>query len=764
MSPSLSIRNHINYVTGASFTAVVLSLGSLQSPTTCGIFGRWIDVILRISFLWDLVFPFPGYFFYFLGPNPSPPTTTGLSFIILLVLLLIGNLQIPAAAVQVVLSSSRFHRLLVHHEYSPLPEGSSPNMVPAIEVFYVLALCQGSLYIIASILGVFSFFPRRSLVRQLKLCDQRGAKAIDLYYQCAYAKCVDTGFLAAWKTMKLTTFAMESLRSSSLSEKEFAGVVLLDSLLQQEKGFSSKRLMTRIISSNKAMSILIGMLGWSDIRDRDIRLFAARITAKLACNLRIAMVPGTVKLVSSLLDAMNEPVEKQVSHLYRAQVTADSTAVVGANQQSSAPESTASLMGGNAGNIQPSDGRLEHEQSYSNSACSWVRRCWQRMKERWSIPEEPPLTHQHSLPVLGMVILEKLACDLDNCAEMLKSTCLMSKIIWLLSYTTNNENNNCEQHNAMICSSLHLVRRLASTRGEIGATVRQKLWESPLLLDTLAGILEDSRSSAEVWTSTMDIIAKLALDEDARQEIGSTQVIIGKLRHSFLGRDEPNDQSLRMAAGEALSNLTMESTANCSAFLEEQGYELIKSLKGMLCEDECRIYIYLAASLLQNLCAHSRDKLMRHPGASEHLRSTLPAVIENIVSAEGKHLETLIGLASQICSIPECFVFELESQANVAGPVKKLVSTLNSNRKPSPEHPRMRRGTVEMVISLVRSYPGYGNMLREEGVMEALSKAARTPSKVEKYRVFSGDEGVVVERGIPLRDLADSAKGLIGSA
>lgn len=104
MSPSLSMPEHINYVTGASFTTVVLSLGSLQSPATCDIFGPWIDVIIRICFLWDLVFPFPDYFFYFLGPNPSPHATAGLSFIILLVLLLTGNLQIPAAACK---SSSR---------------------------------------------------------------------------------------------------------------------------------------------------------------------------------------------------------------------------------------------------------------------------------------------------------------------------------------------------------------------------------------------------------------------------------------------------------------------------------------------------------------------------------------------------------------------------------------------------------------------------------------------------------------------------------
>lgn len=140
--------------------------------------------------------------------------------------------------------------------------------------------------------------------------------------------------------------------------------------------------------------------------------------------------------------------------------------------------------------------------------------------------------------------------------------------------------------------------------------------------------------------------------------------------------------------------------------------------------------------------------------------------MENIVSAEGKQLETSIGLASQICSISECFIFDLESQTNKVGArvVRKLVGTLNSNRKPSSEYPRMRRVIVEMVISFVTSYPGYRTMLREEGVMETLSKVAMTPSKVEKYRVFSGVDGVVLECGLPLCDLVDRAKGLIGYA
>ncbi|CAO2173423.1 unnamed protein product [Urochloa humidicola] len=217
-----------------------------------------------------------------------------------------------------------------------------------------------------------------------------------------------------------------------------------------------------------------------------------------------------------------------------------------------------------------------------------------------------------------------------------------------------------------------------------------------------------------------------------------------------------------MAAGEALANLTIESPANCLAILEEPGYELIKDLKNMLFEDE---YRYVAASLLQNVCAHSTDKLRHNQDAGDHLSSAIPMLMENIMSEGVKQLEPLIGLVSKISDvIPEPFVRELELQTNGSDLVQKLVGTLNSNRKPNPEYPRMRRVVVEMVISIVKLCPRYATIFREGGMVEALNKVERTPSKVEEYRVFYGNVGVVLESGAPLAALAATAKGLVHSA
>ncbi|KAF8712843.1 hypothetical protein HU200_028616 [Digitaria exilis] len=492
-----------------------------------------------------------------------------------------------------------------------------------------------------------------------------------------------------------------------------------------------------ITRSEKAVPTLISMLGWTFNQDRDIRLFAARVTAHLASYLKIARNAGAVRLVSSLLDAENQPPYE--------------------NDEGNGDDAS-------IGQPQSADGDNEIGGRTRNEA---------------------PLTSQNSLPVLGMMILEKLACDPDNCAEIVKNTNLVTKIINLICYTSNNRSSN--DNALIISSSLNFVRMISTTNGKVGATLRQELCENPFLLTNLKSVLEDSRSSPGVWKPAIDIIAAMALDESARNELASVQVIIHKLLHIFIvGQDGPTnyEQSLRVAAGGALSNHAMESPENCLVMLEEQlgdGYDLAKDLVGMLRSDE---YTCVAVSLLQNLCECSRmgdDELptvqtfaacsriknwLSDPWVSNQLSSALQVVLQNIMAAEGKQLEAIIGLALQICYVlsPQPFFQGLESHIIGTTLVQKLVNTLNSNKKPSHEYPRMRRATVDMVISVLRRYPGYAIIFSREGMIDALSKVEMTPSNVEKYKVFLGNEGVVLEHGLPLRELAATAKSLIHHA
>ncbi|CAO2208697.1 unnamed protein product [Urochloa humidicola] len=698
---------------------------------------------------WNELAAVMGSSVYLVGFVPSLPLEPLPNIIVAALLLLLSKLQFPGA-LRLMSRPRRFRRLLLwavlasllilaallirvlipgavtRIVLSSLGIGSLPDnnydktLLQSMMVFYVLTLCQGTLYIVACISDIFSFFLRRSLARQSGLRGKLGARVVDLYYHSAYIKCMETGILAAGKEISLASFAIESVSSSSRKE-QLAGVLILDSLLQQRE-----ELVSRIACSSKVVSTLVGMLGWTHVQDGDIRLFAARVTAKLAFSLRVAATPGMLKLVSSLLDA---------------------------EDQLAAGWSSAQEVGGNKSLVNARIKRKRHD--------SYVSRCLRRMKEKWTIPAERPLTHQDSFPVIGMLILERLASDHDNCAEICRATDLISKITGFISYTSSNG----LQQKAMVYSSLSLVRRLAITGGKIGVLLRQELWEDPFLLHNLVGILEDSRSSIKVWEPAMDIIAKLALAEDARMEIGINKVIIGKLMHAFLGRYGLTNMhychELRLAAGEALANLAIENPVNCLVILEEPGYKLIKDLKDMLWHEK---YRYVAATLLQNLCAHSRDK-MHSLGANEHLSYALPVVMEKFMAVEGKQMETLIGLALQICNIiPECVVHSLESHLDVSAFVQKLVSVLHANKKQSPEYPRMRRMIIELIISIIESHPRYTTIFLEGGMMKALSKIESIPSKVERYRIFLGNAGVVLESGLPLPIIVARAKGLFDSA
>jgi len=281
------------------------------------------------------------------------------------------------------------------------------------------------------------------------------------------------------------------------------------------------------------------------------------------------------------------------------------------------------VMEENASN-RPAHEQPEHRGGNNGARWCWVCQCWRLMKKKSILDEQ---RFPWSLPILGLEILEGLACDTDNCAEIIKVTNLVPKIIGLTSY------NESSTDDALISSSLNLLRRLATRNGKIGVTLRQELWENPFLLSNLAGILENSPSCrTKVLKPAMDIIAIMAWDEVARHELGSVQVIIHKLVHVFIvGQDEDgstnHDQSVRVAAGEALTNLAMECPANCLAILQERrpGYKLVKDLKDMLGNDQYRC---AAASLLQNLCACSRIRnRLRGPEARIHLSSDALLVV-----------------------------------------------------------------------------------------------------------------------------------------
>jgi hypothetical protein len=395
---------------------------------------------------------------------------------------------------------------------------------------------------------------------------------------------------------------------------QFVGLRILDTFLQQWDPESKRELIVEMTStSEKAVPTLIHMLRSTFAGDEFvIRPFAASVIAELTGNIKISEFPGMVKLISSLLDAKNQqdslpPTEADIFQAWYSPKLSEFPGVVKLISSFLDPENQQnSLL-----NVVPKNN------GGSQSICN---------------TDESAFLQRMLCPLMGMSLLQKLAGDPDNCAELVEeASYITTKTLGLIIYLTSEEICGDQVQNKMLRPTLNFAGWLASNRGKIGARFCQELSENPFLLNSLKRILDLEDCQPELWKLAIDIIAKLALDEAASQEIGSTQSIIHKLMQAFLMQDDVNpsrnnDRSLQMAAGEALVNLTIKSTDNCWAILlAKQGHNnLLEKLTHMI-DDE--YYRCVAAKLLHNLCANSRDKLMDIDfGAKVHLESALPKV------------------------------------------------------------------------------------------------------------------------------------------
>lgn len=389
---------------------------------------------------------------------------------------------------------------------------------------------------------------------------------------------------------------------------------MMNSFLQREP--TKAKLLSKLTNSTKTMARIIRMLDWTSPKDATVRLYAAKVTCELAKNLRVATFPGTMQLVSALLDTDSRQRGNKFLDTDDEQEKQDTFP----NIEDSREEERAEVR-------DVADNQLQRQELRDNDNLvqtltsatqpvginkqnSCMLRCWQKISEFWSTPEEQLLTDHDFLPALAMSIIDSLAgCDQDNCVEISKAADLIPKVIGFTSNRSDMTNTEAQQK-VLLKSSLKVLQRLTRIDGEIGITLRCKISKHPCILRNLADILGDNRRSQELRKLVAGILRNLAVDGNTRQEIGRIQLIITRLMQAFFhaeGTMSTNaDSLLRKVAGQALTMLTTDSVHNCFVMLKEP--ELVKNLKTTILNHDDR-YIYMAASLLRNLCLHARPKL-----------------------------------------------------------------------------------------------------------------------------------------------------------
>jgi hypothetical protein len=525
-----------------------------------------------------------------------------------LVVVSFGNLQIPAAVARIAIALMR----LVNHNYYGEDANDSgkskTNIAPSLNIFYGMVLGQGILYVMACLLENFvSFIPKKSLARRSGLTSRCGRNFISLYYSHALEKSMEGDVLAP-KKISLNNYAINCLDSEK-PEMQLHGIQVMHSLLLREE--TRKQLFTKLTSSTKVMARVIEMLGWSSPQDRNIRFFAAKVICELATSLRVATIPGTIQVVSALLDYGNQ--QERANPLLNIEVEHEKIPHPIQNIDDNHEERL--IVGQDTGNL-----LVETQEHSTQQVCTSSEqqkpeklRCWQHIFGCWSIPQkEPkPLTEKDPLPALGMSILDGLVCcDQDNCLEISKTSALVPKIVRFTGYGRSSDTMYTHsQRKVLMMSSLKLLHSLVCIHGEVGITLRHKVSKNPFLLRNLAAVLGDIMSSHELKRLVAGILRNLAIDRDARQGIGRNQVIISRLMHAFLtpgGSSSTDIESgllFQKAAGQALAMLAMDNVNNTLGMLREAEYEFIKELTIMIYVDRYRC---VAASLLQSMCRHAR--------------------------------------------------------------------------------------------------------------------------------------------------------------
>ncbi|XP_037481306.1 uncharacterized protein LOC119359068 [Triticum dicoccoides] len=671
--------------------------------------------------------------------------------IVALAIVSLHNLQIPAALVRIALALLRI--IPINNGNSSYGKPSKQNLRPSLSIFYGMVLGQGIFYAMACMFEFFSFIPQNSLYHRVGFKGKWGMESVNMYYAYASEKCKQGGVLAP-KKISLCTFAMDSVKSDS-SDNQLTGIRMMHHFLQSEP--TKAQLLSKLATSTKMMARIIRMLDWgTSPKNTDIRLYAAKVVAELAKNLRVVTIPGTMQLVSALLDTE--------SRLKRGNPLLDTDdeqeerhdRVLNTEDGQEAADSQLQRQG----QLLDTENMLETQTSstqqvgiHEQNSC--VLRCWQQILEFWSMPEElPPIDHD-LLPVLAMSIIHSLAgCDQGNCVEISKADDLIPKITRFTRFKSDTMNTEAQQK-ILVKSSLKVLQRLTSIGGKIGITLRSKISQDPFLFSNLAEILGNNKSSQESRKLVAGILRNMAIDEKTRQEIGRNKIIITKLMQAFLnaeGTTSTNPDHLsRKVAGQALAMLTIQSVQNCLVILKEP--EFMKELKILIHDKR---YIYVAASMLRNLCLHSEAEL--RDSDLKELCHTLREVWERIMDADGAELEILIGLSSQICKVnPKDFTRELDNGQIKQRFLKRLIDTLNENMKPSSHCPGIRRMIVEQIIHLMECNSSYADCLSEFRMTEALSMVEQTLSEAEDYRLFLGDEGFM-KYNVPLSNFVAIAK------
>ncbi|XP_010278868.1 PREDICTED: uncharacterized protein LOC104612905 [Nelumbo nucifera] len=611
-------------------------------------------------------------------------------------------LQLISATACVILSLVR----LIQQDFGELNDDPDKrNQKSALNIFYGLALAEALLFLMEKAYWEWKVIYCKILEQVNDECGlgDSGMVSIKRFFYDAYSKCINGSIFDGLK-MDLVSFAMELLASDSCDEQLIGARILQKFSTNQD---FSKETLQKIGISISVIERLVEMLNWKDPQEEEIRRCAADILSELAQkqqnSLRVAGVPGAMESISSLLCTCRSS-NGEVDEICQKNVICD-------------------------------------QKFYDFSAFN----------------------------LLGLRILKCLARDHDNCGKIGSTRGLLSKVIEFTHVEERllRDESVPDFHVKTVKLSLQVVKMLASTTGNTGKVLRQKISEIVFTVSNIRNILQYGGKQPELQRLGIEILTSLAFEEETAERIGSTGGIIKELLHIFFEQQTPifskketakNQKHVRVAAGEALAMLALQSKSNCHQVLK------LGVINKFVLALEEPVFCLHSARILKNICAH----IGQEPDCLLHLKEitdSAPTVLKAIASENNKIKEVMIGLAAEIFRLMTSEEADgVFDQTNIrkSSLAQELVQILLSYKYPHIRVPQIRRFIIELAIWMIRDSEENMHIFKQLGMEEELQNVIETTSELENFNIFSGTVGLS-PHNTTIHSLVDSALELLAA-
>ncbi|KAL2628176.1 hypothetical protein AAZX31_07G236900 [Glycine max] len=566
---------------------------------------------------------------------------------------------------------------LVKHDYGEVAKGDTDkrNRKSALSIFYALALAEALLFLMEKAYWEWQVSYCKLLEEVDKECEL-GSSGMVSTRRFFYDAYSRCVNGSIFDGLKMDMVGFSmDLLASNSPDEQLIGARILRQFSISER-FSDDTLQ-KIGIDISMVERLVEMLNWTDPKEEEIRLSAAEILSKLAGKKQNSL------RIAGIPGAM---------------------------------ESISSLLQTNRSVIPAADEIGENKLLFDHQNYGF-----------W--------TFNH----LGLLILKKLARDLDNCGKIGNTRGLLPKIIdftraeeWLLK-----SENVTPSQVLTLKRSLQLVKMLASTDGTTGKHLRREISEIVFTISYIRDILRYGEKHPLLQKLSIEILTSLALEEDATERIGGTGGVLKELFNIFFKHNIPENQKhVKIVAGEALAMLALESKSNCHRILKLKVLErLVEALKDPLLRVN-------AARILRNLCTYSGSEwFIQLKGVT----AAAPVILQAIISEENKIQEVIVGLAGNVfrymTSHESSIVFE-EAGITEAELANKLVQILKKHQYPPTKVPRIRRFVIELAIWMMKDKAENIDTYKGLGMDEVLEGVLETTSELESFNVFSGTVGL----------------------